>query len=310
MITTPRLLARLVLAVTLLAFASVADAERVTLATYNVENFFDRFDNPFTRDEQTEIKKVDDIRRLAVTVRAVDADVIGFQELENEHVLAAFNEQHLRGMGYEHVVCLPSNDGRGITLGVLSRLPVVSATTHRWEKIPHRGASENHRFARDLLRVTIALPGERTLEFFNVHFKSKGSRDGDPQSTGWRSAEAQRSREIVNRLLADDPDALVAFVGDYNSRPTDPATSRFLDPDGPGTALIDVMADVPEEQRYTYVYGNFPAAVIDFIAVSPALRAHLVPGSAKVMPKTAATRGSDHLPVVAAFDIPPASPQR
>jgi endonuclease/exonuclease/phosphatase family metal-dependent hydrolase len=311
MTTARRRSVALVLAMLLVSLtAGHAVGERVTIATYNVENFFDRFDNPFTRDEQTEIKRADDIRRLAATVRAVDADVIAFQELENEQVLAAFNEQSLRGMGYRHVVCLPSNDGRGITLGVLSRLPVVSATTHRWQHIPHRGSPDTHRFARDLLQVTIDAPGERDLELFVVHFKSKGSRDGDPQSVAWRSAEARRSRELVNRLLANQADALIAFVGDFNSEPTDPATSLFFDPDGPGTPLIDVLGDRPDDQRYTYVFGNFPPAVFDYIAVSPALHRHLVPRSAKVMPKTAAAQGSDHLPVVATFDLPPRTPSR
>ncbi|MEM0913327.1 MAG: endonuclease/exonuclease/phosphatase family protein [Planctomycetota bacterium] len=310
--TTPRLRPILAAAITIIALLApaLAQAEGVTIATYNVENFFDRFDNPFTNDEQTEIKRLDDIRRLAATVRAVDADLIGFQELENEQVLDAFNRQHLAGMGYDHVVCLPSNDGRGITLGFLSRLPVLGATTHRWEHIPHRGSEDTHRFARDLLRVTVAVPGGRTLEVFNVHFKSKGSRSGDPQSVGWRSAEAVRSRAIVNRLLADNPEALIAFLGDFNSEPTDPAAQAFFDPAGEGTPLIDLLADRPADQRFTYVFGNFPPAVFDYIAASPALAEYVVPRSVRVMPKTAAARGSDHLPVVATFDIPPAPAQR
>ncbi|MEM6332821.1 MAG: endonuclease/exonuclease/phosphatase family protein [Planctomycetota bacterium] len=305
--THPRLASLFAALIALLAITSAptpAAAEEITLATYNVENLFDRFDNPYKTDETTEIKKREDLRRLAATIRAVDADVIGFQEIENEYVLAALNDELLRGMGYEYVVSLPSNDGRGITLGLLSRLPVLAATSHRWEHIPHRGAESTHRWARDLQRVTLALPDGQTLDFFNVHFKSRGSRPGDERSNGWRTAEATRAREIVNRILADDPDALIAFVGDFNSEPHDPAARAFFDPQGPGTPLIDLLADVPPEEKYTYVFGNFPDAVFDYIAVSPALHTHLVPGSAKVMPKNAAARGSDHLPVVATFDIP------
>ncbi|MEO0586990.1 MAG: endonuclease/exonuclease/phosphatase family protein [Planctomycetota bacterium] len=304
--THPHRLARALAAIVALLALTPALAEEITVATYNVENLFDRFDNPYKNDEQTEIKKREDLRRLAATIRAIDADVIGFQEIENEYVLSALNDELLKGMGYRHVVSLPSNDGRGITLGLLSRLPVLAATSHRWEHIPHRGAESTHRWARDLQRVTLALPDGQTLDFFNVHFKSRGSRPGDERSNGWRTAEATRAREIVNRILDDRPDALIAFVGDFNSEPTDPAARAFFDAQGPGTPLIDLLADVPAEEKSTYVFGNFPEAVFDYIAVSAALNQHLVPGSAKVMPKNAAARGSDHLPVVATFNIPAA----
>ncbi len=295
---------RIIILIFLLLTAPTARAERVTVATYNVLNLFDVFDNPYTQDEGTDPKPRVDLERVAAVIRQLDADIVGLQEIENEQTLEAMVQEYLPEMGYDHVAAPPSNDGRGITLGVISRKPIVKVTSYRWQTIPHAGQSRHHRFARDLMRATIQATPDTTLDVFVVHFKSKSSRPGDPQSTSWRTAEAVRSRDIIGAWVHREPDALGVLMGDFNSRPNEPAASAVFAPVDGKPVLFDVLADTPISQRITYPSSRYPDSAIDYIAVTPALLPRLVPGSAQVLPQNQFTKGSDHLPVIAAFDLP------
>jgi len=108
------------------------DYEEITIAAYNVENMFDVFDNPYTKDEQTDIKSRSAIQSLAQAIEAMDADVVAFQEVENEHILRAMVKEFLPDAGYDYVAVIPSNNNRGICNGVISRKPILSVTSHRW----------------------------------------------------------------------------------------------------------------------------------------------------------------------------------
>ena len=72
-----------------------APRTKLTIATYNVQNLFDVFDDPYTKDEGTRVKPLDQIKQIAGVLRKLDADVIAFQELENEGVLREMVRQFL-----------------------------------------------------------------------------------------------------------------------------------------------------------------------------------------------------------------------
>jgi predicted extracellular nuclease len=125
----------------------------------------------------------------------------------------------------------------------------------------------------------VPLVGEFTWKgrtFFAVanHFGSKGG--DDPLFGRWqppyRSSEVQRHqqarevRELVDDLLAVDPDARVAVLGDINDFEFSETTDILV---GSGdTALTDLPRTLPANERYTYVYqGN--SQVLDHILLSP-----------------------------------------
>ena len=288
----------------MLAIAPIASAKTVTIATYNILNLFDVFDNPYTDDESTPVKPRSEIEQVAQVIRQLDADVIVLQEVENEQVLTAMVDAFLPDMGYDYIAAPPGNDGRGITLGVLSRKPIVKLTSYRWQPVVHPGEPKTHHFARDLLHATIQATEQSTLEVFVVHLKSKSSRKNDPKSVGWRSAEATKARDIIAHLEQQNPNLLGIIMGDFNSKLEDPASQIVFAPVDGKPVLYDVMANLPLTQRITYPSTRYPNSVIDYMGVTAALRDKLVPDSAKVFPQSDITQGSDHLPLTAQFDLP------
>lgn len=297
--TMPAPTAPLVLiAALILAVAPAHGDDRLTIAAYNIENAFDVFDDPYTEDELSDVKQRWELEAIAGAIRALDADVVAFSELENEHVLLAMTAAFLSDLGYHYIASGPTNSGRGINLGLISRRPILRLTSHRFCELTLEPDAQIWRFARDVMQVTIQATDHSTVELFIVHFKSKRSSRGDPQSARWRLAEATAARRIIDALLAADPTALLAIVGDINDTP-DSAVIRALQ-DGKG--LVDVHAPLLAEQRLTYLREPY-LDTVDYILVSPALARRLVPGSAKVLTNEVLLQGSDHAPLAATFDF-------
>jgi endonuclease/exonuclease/phosphatase family metal-dependent hydrolase len=292
-----------------------AQAERVTIMTYNVENMFDVFDDPYTGDDGTDVKRRSEILTIARAIAASDADVIVFQELENEYLLQSMVETFLPDAGYEYIACQRTNSGRGINLGVVSRLPIKSLTSHRFKTLTHPDApDQTWRFARDAMQVTLNAHGN-DLHLFNVHLKSNSSRPGDENSKLWRTAEAMALKALIRERIAEEPDALVVALGDFNSnletRPEQvrpwPATAYLRKPEADGTQLLHDAHDEIEDFNARITIpgrGQYPGAVFDYIYASPKLHTMLVKGSAKIINDRKLTGGSDHYPVYATYDIP------
>lgn len=299
--------ALLFLAVLLLApTADAQDSGRLTIAAYNIANAFDVFDNPYTEDESADVKPRQELESIAKAIRATDADIVAVSEVENEPVLRSIVDDFLADQGYEHVTVTPGNDGRGISLGIVSRFPIRSVTSYRWQELTLPGEVETWRFARDLMHVKLDIHGRDAppLHVFVVHFKSKRSVPDDENANKWRTAEALRTRQIVEGLLADDPDALAVVAGDFNSNPGDPAIGKLLGPGADGEpVLTDTHADLDTEDRITYPSERYTNTIFDYILTSPAMAERYVPDSAGLVTDEALTKGSDHRPVYASFEL-------
>lgn len=294
----------MILAFGIMGPAMAQDHGTLKVAAYNIENAFDVYDDPYTRDESTDAKPRWQFQAIAGALKALDADVVGFEEVENEAVLKALVTEYLPGMGYDYVAVPLTNDGRGIKLGLISRLPILSITSYRWQTLTLPDTEQTWHFARDLLHARLELPEQRVLNVFVVHLKSKGDREGDPKSLKWRTSEALRIRQIVGDMVAQNPGELIVLMGDFNSEPDQPAISTLLTPAPDGKPLLlDAHHLIPMADRTTYPSERFPNSVIDFIFMSPAMSTHLIPESAMVFNDPDLTRGSDHYPVTAAFDF-------
>lgn len=299
----------------LVCFASPSTGKEVTVMSYNVENMFDVFDDPYTGDEGTDVKQRSEILAIAKAIAASDADIVVFQELENEHLLQGMVDTFLADAGYDHVACQQTNSGRGINLGVISRLPIKSLTSHRFKTLTHPDAPERTwKFARDAMQITVDVDGQ-DLHLFNVHLKSNSSRDGDPNSKLWRTSEAIALKGLVREKLKQDPDALILALGDFNSnietRPEQPrpwpATEHIRKPEADGTQLLSDAHDEIEDYDTRITLpgsGPYPPVIFDYIYASPKLHTMLVKGSAKVIHDRKLVSGSDHYPLYATYDIP------
>ncbi len=212
------------------------------IATYNVENLFDRFDDPYSvgddmygrfrsspKSRAHAFDVASRIRENGVDGRAID--IVGLQEIENFGALLDFVQA---SVGPEYgaqtgVVSQPSNDPRGIDLALLcsKRFRIGRVTSHKYEKF-RRGDGRLHRFGRDCLQIEIMDEAQQEvlLTVFICHLKSKYTgvdpfKDPDEYearqalNTVKRRAEAEKVVDVVSRAVDIDNDRFVV-LGDLN----------------------------------------------------------------------------------------------
>lgn len=275
----------------------------LTVAAYNIENLFDVFDDPYTPDEGTRVKPRKELEQAATLIKKLDADLIAFEEVENEGVIRAFVKEFLPDAGYKHVAAAASNDGRGIRTAVASRLPIRSITSYRFLELTLPGEDTTWRFARDLMHVQIEVGKDKVLHAFVVHLKSKRGEKENPDGAKWRLAEAVKARQIIDDISVRDG-AWTLIMGDFNDTPDSPPMKALTDRTGakPAAGLHDVHASIPADKRITYLPQRY-RGTIDYILVNPALHERLVKDSAQTISDESLLGGSDHAPIVAKFDV-------
>jgi endonuclease/exonuclease/phosphatase family metal-dependent hydrolase len=312
----------------------------IRIGTYNTNNLFDRFDDPYNfRDdpwtayrEGTRPKNLTHLFQLGGRIRSSDVDVLGLQEIESYGALYNFVQGHV-GPGYkvqDGVLSVPGNDPRGIDLGLLSKFPVGRVISHRFRK------GERHRvFSRDCLEVEI-LTEERDavlLTVFISHLKSKYSRfDPDEQPVEYamdqlksqerRAHQVAETIDIVKASQDIEADRFV-ILGDMNDTHGSRALSGFLADDNP-LGLTNVSLSIPEDDDYPQ--SEFPDSrtkrkrdthkwtrrdafgdtlttysQLDFVLLSKALATGFT-GNTKVEQR-GFTSGSDHYMLWAEVDL-------
>ncbi|MGI3185945.1 endonuclease/exonuclease/phosphatase family protein [Nioella aestuarii] len=232
-----------------------------------------RLDGARDRDEIGEAAELDaaDRRLSAALLAEANADLILLQEVFDEETLEWFNTHHLPAAGlspYPYAHCPPGNDGRGLDLAVLSRAP-VQLTSHADLTAAELGLDAPRVdvpiFRRDCLMLEV---GDLTV--FTCHFKAPYP-DAEA-ARPVRRREAEATRRIIGRYFKDPSSALWLIAGDLNEpfeAKTDPAIQPLLPP-----FSIDLMARLPEDQRWTYFDSHSGSyGQPDALLASPALAA-------------------------------------
>lgn len=230
------------------------------IATFNVQNMRLRhregvphLDGAEDRDDRAEAEPdLDrmDRRLTAAVLREIDADVVALQEVFDQDTLDFFHDRYLTVDGfqpYPHRICLPGNDGRGLDVAVMSRLPLEDVRSHADVTRRALGLVGGDRpdapaLRRDCLMVTV-----QGLTLVICHFKAPYP---DP-ITAWttRHEEAEVVRHLIDRRFPRD-DALWLVLGDLNEP----------DPEGHAAAIApllppfttDLLDRVPPADRWTY----------------------------------------------------------
>ncbi len=290
-------------------------ASRVRLGTFNINNLFDRFDDPYNKEDKgyrmhqryRQPLELINIWKRAQIIMAQQPDVLALQEVEGRGMLWEFNASQL-GNYFRYLVLIEGNDFRGIDVAVASRLPIGRVTTHQFRYHPDAATDDHTVFSRDLLEVEI-LHRQRTQVLFTLfvgHLKSKfvnptyrgaAWEEKDRRNDDLRRLQAETIVDIVQKQFQGQIDPLYAIVGDFNDTPDS-------EPLQPLAALgcHDVLEDVPPEERWTIQFERRKHQ-FDYILLSPALHAKMVPGSAFVDPKEGMAGASDHRPVYVELEI-------
>jgi endonuclease/exonuclease/phosphatase family metal-dependent hydrolase len=280
--------------------------------------------------------------KCQLTARALlstRADIIALQEIDNENALRTFRRSYLnkldgphlaqgmkawlaknpsatpdqvaawrRGLlaqvTYEHMAVLEGNDGRGIDVGVLSKLRFDRVTSHREKTFAELGAwlpgmeayrekregqpvaftPQDRVFKRDCLEVEFNIDGA-PFTLFVCHLKSMS--ESREASRIMREAESTAIRRIVtNRFGGRSATANWAICGDFNDYAEIDGDARLVslrtgEPSPPGIGpLLDedfahnVLSRLAPLERWTTYHAPDDAYTqLDYILVSPALAA-------------------------------------
>jgi endonuclease/exonuclease/phosphatase family metal-dependent hydrolase len=275
--------------------------DAIRLATYNTLNLFDHVDDPALQGEYDDLKMATPLERcqsLAQTIRALDADIIGLQEVESLEALQWFRDTFLKDSGYKYMASIDVGYYRGVECSVLSRFEITSAKVwlnesldnvkregDGWAAAP-TGPLKASTFQRSPLMVNIKTSKEYELTVFCLHHKA--GRDFNYQ----REAEAIRVAEFLDDIRRADPRRNIVVMGDFNAAPSDKSVRVYL-----RAGMIDVLAhrfwqgDGPEVAQYKTHESD---RVLDYILLNSAAHRELVIGSPFVLGTIARQPGQDY----------------
>jgi endonuclease/exonuclease/phosphatase family metal-dependent hydrolase len=259
----------------------------------------------------------------------------------------------LQGTRYEayHRAATSGPTGRGVAsvhnLVTLSRYPILQQREVRHEHVQpllHRYVTGSVKgsepqpieFDRPLLLAEVELSGGQGLDIINLHLRAPrasvipGEKLSSSQwrtTSGWaegyfvsslkRTAQALELRQLVDGILARDPERLIAVAGDFNAEdhetPVRLAVAAEEQTGNPALAarsLVVLDRAIPADRRWSVFHRGRPE-MLDHIVASRSLASRLrgmeahneglgdeAPGDTD-----AAIVGSSHGPVVAEFAL-------
>lgn len=254
---------------------------QISIASFNMENYFDLIDD--TGDEaepkplELELSLKQQKLAAALTQTLNCPTLVAVQEVEKGTLLDDLAQLAAPACGFTYTVThLESADVRGIDVALMSNPNVVtvqsaelkqSCTTLETGVSDVRldcPAGQDVLFSRPPLLVEL-LVEERPFTLIVNHFKSK--RGGEAETAPWRLAQANHVAGLVTAVLADDPEANVIVLGDFNDYEQAPPLLALAE----NGRLENVLLWLPDEMRYSYVFGGV-SQLIDGIFVTPALQ--------------------------------------
>lgn len=251
------------------------------LMFYNVENYYDPFDDSLTNDNEflpnglrhwnysRFLKKRDNIYKTILAVGGWEPPaIIGLCEIENRFVLKQllYNTPFSK-LDYR-IVQEESPDMRGIDVALLFNPKLVQIFYHR--AIPIHFPAAPNSTTRDILYVKALVFGEDTLHIFVNHWPSRFG--GELSSEPRRKYVAGQLAMQIDSLLAKNKNAAIVVMGDFNDYPSDQSVSEVLNAgkNRDSNRLINLM---PDNKNYSIGTHKFEGewGILDQIMVSPVL---------------------------------------
>ncbi|MFT6400292.1 MAG: endonuclease/exonuclease/phosphatase family metal-dependent hydrolase [Bradymonadia bacterium] len=269
----------------------------VVVVTFNVERLFDAVcqsnnceDGFESAPSEAQVRYKVGI--IADGIRQTGAHVALLQEVENLDVLQDLTAE----LGAEWNVSLIGETGgtASLDVAVLARNTTLLASESHRGDVLFRPDGSRTSFAREFMEVHLEYGGGRLI-VFNAHFKAKSNDD-----PGRREAEAIAARQIVTRVIAERPDAIVVLGGDLNDVPGS-APIEQLEAEGD---LARVAAILPEGEDWTHEFRNTRNA-IDHLYLATGASGGITPNSVWVArDASGGLAGSDHAALRAGFSFP------
>lgn len=258
---------------------------------WNVENYFDTYDNPHTSDEEfTPMgenhwsrkkfeKKRDDIARtiiLAADQQGEFPALLGLCEVENRYVLEELVENtQLARVGYK-IIHKDSPDSRGIDVALLYREEIFTPLQTKYLKADFP--------TREILYTKGVVNRLDTLHILVNHWPSKSG--GEKQSLLKRYEVAKIVKSATDSILHHNPRANIILMGDFNDTPDSLPLEYLVAPEVDsagnvaGTASLVNLAPFAAGADGTYKYREEWNTIDQFI-----VSANLLPDDSSLMPQ-------------------------
>jgi endonuclease/exonuclease/phosphatase family metal-dependent hydrolase len=286
----------------LLAALAAAAADRVTVVTWNLENYL--LEAFGTRQPKSPEARA----QIRDTLAALRPDVLALQEIGGRAALAELQGALLaKGLDLPHAELVSGCD-TNIQLAFLSRFPFSARRPHTNDSFLLQG--RRFRVARGFGEVEVAVRPDYRLTVFTAHLKSRRAAPEADQAE-LRLEEARLLREKIDARLAADPQANLILLGDLNDTKDQPPIRTLL---GRGaTALVDTRpaernGDTgftpnprwqPRTITWTHYYGVEDSySRIDYVLISAGLAKEWLREQTYILTQPDWGRASDHRPLV------------
>ncbi|MDR0601502.1 MAG: endonuclease/exonuclease/phosphatase family protein [Treponema sp.] len=238
--------------------------ETVTILSWNVQTLFDGNETGNEYDEYregagwTNEKYSGRLNALSRAIGGIEEkpDVIALVEVETSETLAALVRNPLEGRGYNQIRFANNHEG-SLGVGIISRLPVLKASTHSLY-------SNGETTPRPVLEAWID-PGNSPVVLFVCHWKSKIG--GDDETEAFRMASVRLIQRRIREIRKDNPAIPMIITGDLNENHDGfyrrgAKTAIALMPDDP---LAAATADRDGGQNdFLVISGNKPPLAVHF----------------------------------------------
>ncbi len=251
----------------------------VKLTTYNVENLFDKVDDPNKDDGPPKREK--ELKALAEILKQNNSDIVALQEVENQEVLQEL--LGIAGLKDKYNVIVGKSDNRGIAAALLisKKFPIKKVDIHE----------NDTTFKRPPVEAIVELAPGFNVKIFSVHLKSK---------RGGAESDIQRQKEAAKLIEYAKKDNMPAILmGDFNDSPDSATISTIKNANFTDTRNLDNLS---KETNLPTHYSNNPkygAHILDYIFLNDKAKEKLnvVQGSFDITGKydnPLATVASDH----------------
>lgn len=215
-----------------------AKLQVVSVAFYNIENFFDTIDGPNIDEEflpngamkwtsykyKAKLKNMSyAISQLGLDITPGGASIIGLSELENRSILEDIVKQPVLANRQYKIAHFDSPDRRGVDVGLLYNPRDFQLSSKKSFRL--RLPSDTAFRTRDQLLVSGYLLGEKVHVIVN-HWPSRTG--GEVASEPKRIAAAALTKSIVDSLYLADANSKIIIMGDLNDDPSNLSTSQTL----------------------------------------------------------------------------------
>jgi endonuclease/exonuclease/phosphatase family metal-dependent hydrolase len=250
--------------------AQKTDYKELSIAFYNCENFFDTVHNPAKEDDEFTPdgkyhytqkiyeQKVHNIATVMQSMGGADGPaLIGMAEVENNTVLSDLVRQPELAKRNYHYEWFDGPDPRGINVALLYNPAIFRVLKAEPLHVDISGTGGKS-VTRDVLHVYGVLAGD-TVHILVNHWPSR--RGGEDESGPKRAIAAKVNKDMVQSVLAKNPNAKVIIMGDLNDNPTDNSIMGILGAKGeqsevPANGLYDPWTSIYKSGTGTEEYRH------------------------------------------------------